>query len=395
MAKILYMSDSPTITTGYGRVSKMLCDSFVEAGHTVIVVGWGQDGDITTNSKYQIVPCDIGRDRFGEDIIAQLIRREKPDILFTLGDPWMTEYIPQLEERKAVTWISYFPIDGYPIPPAWRNWIANADVPVVFSKFAKELIHKTFDLNTALIYHGVDTKTFKPMDKAEIKAGYNASDLFIIGTVARNQPRKNLPALIKAFSIFAKNKPDTVLYMHTQIRDAGWNIDELVNTYGISDKAFTTSNFNAIKGISDIDLVKIYNLFDLFVLPTMAEGFGLPILEAQSCGIPVLVTDFSACSELVADRQGLVKVKDTIVLGRNIEQAIIDVDNLVHKMDYMYYDWKRRNGAKMKEISEKGRKFAEQLDWKFICSDFNKLLDQVVEKTKDKDKTIYPQFYRI
>lgn len=392
--KIVYMSDSPTIPTGYGRVGKVLCQSFIDAGHQVEVIGWGYDGS-PHNLPYKIISCDTQQERFGEDILANYIRTEKPDILFTLGDPWMTEFVPQMEERNAVTWISYFPIDGYPIPTPWHSWIKNCDVPIVFSKFAQNLIEQQIGRKVSLIYHGVDTETFKPLDKAEVKGSYDVADKFVVGTVARNQPRKNLPALIKAFSIFAANKPDALLYMHTQIHDVGWNINEIVDRFGVGDRTYTTGGFNAFKGVSDEELVRIYNMFDIFVLPTMAEGFGLPILEAQACGVPVLVTDFSACSELVVDRQELLKVKDTLIMGRNIEQAIVDVDDIVRKLNWFYDDWKKKQSKNAKRYQVEGVKLAKELDWAIICNDFNSLLKKIEPQVARHVKKIPPQFFEI
>jgi glycosyltransferase involved in cell wall biosynthesis len=389
--KIVYMSDSPTVPTGYGRVGKVLCENFIKEGHSVTVIGWGYNGE-PHDLPYNIIPCNTQTDGFGENILADFIRKEKPDILFTLGDPWMTEYIPNMEERSAVTWISYFPIDGYPIPPAWHNWIKNIDVPVVFSRFAKETVEKEVGRQVSLIYHGVDTERFVPMDKAEIKKEFGIEGKFVVGTVARNQPRKNLPALVKAFSLFAKNKDDVLLYMHSQVVDVGWNLAELVSRFGVTDKAFTTPGFTALKGIPDEELVKIYNMFDIFVLPTMAEGFGLPIIEAQSCEVPVLVTDFSACSELVVDRQELIKVKDYIIMGRNIEQAVADVDDIVRKLNFFYNDWKKNGGKKLKYYGTEGRKNAQKIDWKLICKDFNALLKQVEPHALRRPKKIYPTF---
>ncbi len=390
--KIVMMSDSPTLPTGYGRVIKTIGQSFIDTGHQVEVIGWGFGGE-PHSLPYNIIPT-MQNDRFGEDLLASYIRSEKPDVLFTLGDPWMLDFIPNMEERSAVTWISYFPLDGYPIPQNWHNWIMSADVPVVFSKFARDLITETLPNypSPLLIPHGVDTKTYLPMDKAEVKGEFGVSDKFVVGTVARNQPRKNLPALIRAFSIFAENKSDAILYMHTQVRDVGWNIDEIVERYGLNDKAFTTTGFNALKGVTDEELVRIYNTFDIFVLPTMAEGFGLPIIEAQACGVPVLVTDFSACSELVVDRQELLKVKDTLIMGRNIEQAVVDIDDIVRKLHFFYDDWKNKQSKKLSYYSTEGRKLAEKYDWEIVCKEFNSLLNQIEPKAVGRSKKIYPTF---
>jgi glycosyltransferase involved in cell wall biosynthesis len=125
----------------------------------------------------------------------------------------------------------------------------------------------------------------------------------------------------------------------------------------------------------------------------MAEGFGLPILEAQACGVPVLVTDFSACSELVVDRQELLKVKDTIVMGRNIEQAVVDVDDIVRKLNFFYNDWKAHKGKKLNYYSTEGVKLAKDLDWKVITNDFNTLFKRIEPKVKARPKKVVPSFY--
>jgi len=401
MAKIVMLSDSPTLTTGYGRVMQVLAPAFHELGHAVTVIGWGYTGE-PHDFPFPIIPCNAHADRFGEDILGEFIRYEKPDILFTLGDPWMTEFIPEMEERVAVHWVSYFPLDGYPIPKSWHGWLLNIDTPIVFSKFAQNLAEEVLGRKPPLIYHGVDTNKFQVLDRSTCKQeilGFD--DKFIVGTVARNQPRKNLPALVRAFADFARGKDDVALYMHTQIRDVGWNIDELVERFELYDKAYCTDNFNALKGVPDSELNKLYSMFDLFALPTMSEGFGLPILEAQACGTPVLVTDFSACPELVVNRNQLIKVKDTIIMGRNIEQAIVDHDDMVRKLNYYYADWKKTRAGIMgansvlKAYGVAGRRLAESFDWSIQLKEFNKMLRQITPQAERRSKAIFPQFHKI
>jgi glycosyltransferase involved in cell wall biosynthesis len=396
MAKIVYMSDSPTVSTGYGRVSKELTVALHNAGHEIIVIGWGYQGE-PHDYPFEIVPCNTHRENFGEDKLASIIQDYRPDILFTLGDPWMSDFVPHMEERKTLCWISYFPIDGYPIPPEWHSWLKNIDIPVVFSKFSFGLVKEILGRNPFYIPHGVDTEVFKPLeDTKSIKQDIlGRDDLFVVGCVARNQPRKNLPALFKAFAKFAQNKNDVALYMHSQIRDVGWNLDELVARFNLGDKAYSTNGFNAMTGVSDSELNRLYNMFDVMALPTMAEGFGLPILESQSAGTPVLVTDFSACTELVVDRQELIRVKDTLIMGRNIEQAVADTEDLAHKLGIFYSNWKKKESAKLIELGQKGREKALTMDWKEVNGQFIKLIAQVEPQAKKIDKTIKPVFYRL
>lgn len=396
MAHIVYMSDSPTIPTGYGRVSKELTIALHDAGHKITVIGWGYGGE-PHNFPFEIIPCNTHQENFGEDKLAQLVRDNEVDIVFSLGDPWMTEFIPHLEERNSFYWVSYFPIDGYPVPPNWHSWLKNCDLPVVFSKFSFHLVKNIIGKNPVYIPHGVNTSVFKPLDNTnDIKKQIiGRDDVFIVGCIARNQPRKNIPALVKAFSQFAKDKDNVALYLHMQMRDVGWNIDELIARFGINNKSYTTNGFTALNGVSDSDLNSIYNMFDVMALPTMAEGFGLPILESQSAGTPVLVTDFSACTELVVDKQELIQVRDTLIMGRGIEQAIADTDDLAYKLNIFYKDWKNKDSKKAKELGAKGREKALEMDWRIINNEFIKLIEKIEPTAKKIDKKIKPKFYRI
>ncbi|HLI46123.1 MAG TPA: glycosyltransferase family 4 protein [Geobacterales bacterium] len=396
MAKIIYVSDYVGLSTGYGVVGKNLTGAFSQAGHDIIHVGWGYNGE-PHNFPFKIIPCNTHQDNFGEDILARLIRDEQPDIVFSLSDPWMVQWFPHMEERKAVCWVAYFPLDGFPVPPDWHEWMKNIDVPVVMSKFGFQLAKEILGKDPVYIPHGVNTSVFKPLDNINAikRQIIGRDDVFVVGCVARNQPRKNIPALIKAFSQFAKNKDDVALYLHMQIRDVGWNIDELIGRFGLNDKAYATNGFTALNGIPDEELNKLYNMFDVMALPSMSEGFGLPLLESQSAGTPVLVTDFSACTELTVDKQELIRVKDTLIMGRNIEQAIADTDDLAHKLNIFYRDWKNKDSKKLKELGSKGRQKALGMDWNRINQEFIKVIEKVEPEAKKLDKTIRPRFYQI
>jgi glycosyltransferase involved in cell wall biosynthesis len=351
----------------------VLADAMHAAGHRVTVLGTGYDGG-PHDRPYPVAACPPDRP---EDAIAQAIRHDPPDVLFTIGDPWMFEFfqdVPGLGASGPVTWLAYFPVDGYPLPKPWAAWAAAVDVPVVFSTFTEKLIADATGRRPLLIPHGVDTVTFAPADKALAKARVGVPDRFVVGTVAANQQRKNLPALIKAFAAFAAGKPDATLYLHTQI--AGyWDVQELVARFGVEDQTRATLNLDPQRGFPDATMATVYNAFDVFVLPTMAEGFGLPILESQSCGVPALATDFSACPDLLPEPIQRLRVKDTIIMARNFEQAIVDEADLAAKLDLLY-----RDRDVLARLGARGRQFALGYDWLTICRRFTDLIASLPPK---------------
>ncbi len=334
MTRILLASHSPTLTTGYGRVVRMLCQELRKNHHDVVVLGLGYDGrphDLPVN----ILPVSSD---FASGI-SQALSTRSFDVLLTVGDPWMFPGVPELlrSSTPRIPWCAYFPVDGFPLPGEWKRWIARVDVPVVFSAFAQRVVFEGTGISPAVVYHGVDRTVFKPTDVTSAKQRVGVTGKFVVGCVAANQARKNLPALVKAFARFAQGKPDVILYLHTPLL-GNWDIGELVERFGVEPKTRLTVGLDPLCGVPDETLVTIYNSFDVFVLPTMAEGFGLPLVEARACGVPVLATDYSACPELLPDPWQRLKVKDLLILSRNVEQALVDEDDLTGKLNTLYHD---------------------------------------------------------
>ena len=111
--------------------------------------------------------------------------------------------------------------------------------------------------------------------------------------------------------------------------------------------------------LRDDQLNRLYNLCDITALPSNAEGFGLPILESMSAAVPVVATDYSACTELVRGRGELAKILTTLTTGTNLmEHAVIDVDDLARCIEKLYL-----NPDLVRDYGKAGREFAETLAW--------------------------------
>jgi len=127
----------------------------------------------------------------------------------------------------------------------------------------------------------------------------------VVGMVAMNKgtpSRKAFPQNLEAFANFHKRHPDTGLYLHTEKNErgemGGVNLPELCNVLGIADCVQYCDQYAKLMGFPPEYMVNAYNAMDVLLAPSMGEGFGIPILEAQACGTPVIVGDWTSMGEL-------------------------------------------------------------------------------------------------
>ncbi|HEV7300729.1 MAG TPA: glycosyltransferase family 4 protein [Tepidisphaeraceae bacterium] len=357
MAKVLLASHSPTLSTGYGRVTRDLAQCLMDAGHAVRAIGAGYAGERNPHG-FPIVPSAVND--FGGAV--QQVRAEwSPQRLITIGDPWMFDELPTLRRSMNLPWIACFPIDSEPLPDSWKAWINAVDRAIVFSEYAAGIVRAQAGRTAVVMPHGVDHTVFRPLDKAQCKARVGVAGKFVVGTVAANQRRKSLPALIAAFARFARDKPDALLYLHTPIVGEQ-DLQLILDHHGVTDHTRATLNYDPLVGLCDDDLATVYNSFYVFVLPTMAEGFGLPLLESQACGVPTLATDCSSCTELLPHPLQRVRVSGTEVHARGVARSLIDEPDLTDRLDHLYHD-----PALRAEIADASLRFAARFGWNQVA----------------------------
>jgi glycosyltransferase involved in cell wall biosynthesis len=117
------------------------------------------------------------------------------------------------------------------------------------------------------------------------------------------QPRKNLPRLVRAFARVAGQTPHSLLLVGKE----GWAADELRAALA---NPRLTGRVQFTGYVPDADLPALYAAADLFVYPSLYEGFGLPTLEAMACGTPVLTSTASSLPEVVGDAAEMVEPED-------------------------------------------------------------------------------------
>jgi glycosyltransferase involved in cell wall biosynthesis len=292
------------------------------------------------------------RDLLGEDACIAHARDWSADVTFTCQDIWILD---PGKLKKFRRWIPYVPIDSEPLMPETAERLPLAYDVITYSRFGHRLLQGN-GFSSSYIPMGVDTKTFVPMDRREARRHFQIPrGLYVFGMVAANldnPSRKGFQEVLEAFQLFHRAHPRSALFLHTNARDSrqGFPIGEYATALGLSEAVYGLPEYTATFKLGSADMARLYSAFDCLLAPSSREGFCLPIVEAQACGIPVIVNNTTSMPELV----GAGAVCDTgwkwwINRGTYARQP--DVRSLLEKMEEIYR-------ADRKGLAVRARRFA-------------------------------------
>jgi glycosyltransferase involved in cell wall biosynthesis len=239
----------------------------------------------------------------GSDAIGHHAKDFNADLVITLYDIWA--FPPDYNQRLDAKWLAWFPIDGAPASPANVDRAKRCDYPAVFSKDGVEQMARA-GVKVDYLPYGIDCSVFKPGDKAAARDELGVPhDVFFVATVGANKgypPRKAWPEILQGFKLFADSAPEARLYLHTRhvpISQQGIYFAPLLAELGLDDGRVSFVDPQALAiGVKNEDMATLYQAADVMLLPSMGEGFGLPIAEAQACGCPVITQRCSSMPEL-------------------------------------------------------------------------------------------------
>tara|TARA_R100000988_G_scaffold2850_2_gene2079 strand:+ start:2374 stop:4023 length:1650 start_codon:yes stop_codon:yes gene_type:complete len=355
--KILFCSEGHHLPTGYSVytkevLSRLCTDPRFEVAELACYT------DAKTAAKHQkgwkIFPNQPEKDssdwadykryptaEFGDFTFNHVLLEFMPDFVMDIRDWWMFEFQQRSAFRKFYNWCIMPTVDAAPQNAQWIDTFASADSVFAYSEFGRDVLTSQCGaLNFIDVASPCASKEFSPvLDKAKHRESLGLSpDSFILGTVMRNQRRKLYPDLFRVFREFidTTKATDAYLHCHTSYPDIGWEIPELLQKYGLTNRVLFTykckncgklsCNFfddvishcyscgtykRELVGINNQlerhELAMIYNLFDVYIQYANSEGFGMPQLEATQCGVPLITVDYSAMQS-VADNVGAIKI---------------------------------------------------------------------------------------
>lgn len=454
--KILVWADSPAVATGFATVARGIFNYLASTGkYDIEIVGINDGGGWKDPVKYpyKIYPArsaiEDGGDYYGRPrVIAGVLGKDRElvppwDIIFTLNDPFIMEQpLPVFNTgmssvmaaaRKAAyeklppEWffkiVSYLPVDS-PIKGNWVQTMAISDYVVAYTKYAQEELLKAdafldqptnIHQKTSVLYHGYNDKEFYPIDRNEKELvdfkkaffkGIVTENTFVVTSIARNQPRKDIPRTMRIFKEFQKRRPDSFLYLHAQANDAGGSLLEYARQFDLrlGEDWACPQNFTANQGFSIDTINKIYNSSDVIISSTLGEGFGFYNMEGMATKKVVLAPNNTVHPELFnydkdEDITDMSKIAGKIrgipyLCGSTSSEWVTqgsddyerlrplgNVDDAVKKLL-----WIHDNPEKAELIADRGYKWVKDLTWNKVGAQWDVFFDGVMHKLEKERK---------
>ncbi len=386
--KILFWGDA-VVETGFARVLHSIA-KYLPNRYDISWIGVNYYGDPHNYPGLKIYPAVLKGDVYGVNRFADVVGREKPEVIFMLNDAWvlgpMLDTVKNSYKDVSMPRVyTYVPVDAEDHDPDWYNNFDIVTKVIAYTDFGKTEIEKAAPRlkdKLEIIPHGVDSSLFYrlPDSKENIKKSLYPNrpdfyeDSFIVFNGNRNQPRKRIDLTMKAFELFSNDKPDNVkLYLHMGMTDSHIHVQKLAKRFNIENRLIITNFKSGVQGIPVDRLNLIYNATDVGLNTGLGEGWSLTNMEHVVTGSPQVVAAHSALKELYYDCGLLIPPSMGFVLDNIMTTGyLVKPEDVAEKLELLYKDKEL-----YRDLSKKGiQKFTDPMySWKEITKRWVKLFE--------------------
>ncbi len=315
MKRVLIVGEHPYGITGNSHMLFALLQQIPMDQHDITVFS------STTVGKPFIAPykfVDGGANPYDEMGGAQLVNfisMNPTDVLCFVGvDLWkyskVFHHIVDLKKSQKFVLAAIFPYDAHYVRKDWLSLLEAVDIPCVYSDYGYKLLEKKLPL---LYYfrpplYDVDKYiSYTPEQKKEARKklfqDYVKDDTFVFGFFGHNQFRKDPLRAIKSFFELKKTNSNIALYLHMDIKEGVFNIEDYIRECGgkLGEVLIKRQNYL----YSTEAMVEAYNSVDCLLNTSLQEGLSWTILEAMLCSVPVIAAGNTAQQELLSAGAGI------------------------------------------------------------------------------------------
>jgi len=331
-------------TTSLKVVAKDIAYALNSAGHKVVVYTWQ-------------IPSFEARKLF-----------EKGIVIIPFDPIYMNSWILLQRDyiKAGIPSVTYTTVEGKPKEFLIDSWIKRDGVFVANSKYTKKMIEAVGARVVKVIPHGVNLEMVRKARKKrkEIKDETGAEVLF--GTVANSQPRKGLDKLAQVARRLKDELKGAVFYVLTQPTAAP--------QFRGLDNVVVNGKFGNLTRLRFFELI---NNFDFYLCTSHAEGFCLPVLEAQAMGVPVIFPEYEPLTEITHPSANFpVTVNemtyDDLGFGMMFTMHWYNVEEMAEQVKHAYEIY-TCNAEEYKNRSRRVRQYAKKFNVKKVYKKFLEL----------------------
>lgn len=319
MARISWYSNSCAIPSGYGQQSAQVVHRMVKAGHEVALTA-NHGAQVMMNCVHGHIILPEGLMRYSIDAAPENMKAwadgDPRAFGVLLFDLWPLVGVDGFKDLNLACWT---PIDHKPIPPQVLKFLQDGNHhAIAMSRFGEqELLAAGYPrAEVSYIPHAIDRSVFKDSGKGARESMGIPADAFLVITAAANRGRvpvrKAFGEMADAMSRLMRDRKDVYWMIHTEPNgfSEGVNLPRLMAHLGIDQQRVRYPHpVNMRNGIPDSAMAALFSAGDCQLLTSMGEGFGVPAVEGMSAGLPCVVSDFSAQSELIGPHSHKVPVQ--------------------------------------------------------------------------------------